>query len=70
MLEYINIIGGLILCVGILGVVSKNLEKIAKWLGGFHFIIGIIAWIMVAFISFTTLIIQLVKTKKMKTNDV
>ena len=48
MLEYINIIGGLILCVGILGIVSKNLEKIAKWLGGFHFIIGIIAWIMVA----------------------
>ncbi len=48
MLEYINIIGGLILCVGILGVFSKNLEKIAKWLGGFHFIIGIIAWILVA----------------------
>ena len=48
MLEYINIIGGLILCVGILGVVSKNIEKIAKWLGGFQILIGIIAWVLVA----------------------
>jgi hypothetical protein len=48
MLEYINIIGGLILCIGILGIVSKNLEKIAKWLGSFQTIIGIIAWILVA----------------------
>ena len=60
MLEYINIIGGLILCVGILGVVSKNLEKIAKWLGGFHFIIGIIAWIMVALYFAEAEFIQLV----------
>ena len=51
MLEYINIIGGLILCIGILGAIpamGKSLEKLAKWLGSFQTIIGIIAWILVA----------------------
>jgi uncharacterized membrane protein HdeD (DUF308 family) len=51
MLEYINIIGGLILCVGILEAIpamGKHLEKMAKWLGGFQTLIGIIAWILVA----------------------
>ncbi len=51
MLEYINIIGGLILCIGILGAIpamGKQLEKFAKWLGSFQTLIGIIAWILVA----------------------
>lgn len=49
MIEWINIIGGLILCVGILDAVpamGKHLKKLAKWLGGFHTIIGIIAIIL------------------------
>jgi hypothetical protein len=51
MLEYINIIGGLILCIGILGAIpamGKHLERLAKWLGSFQTLIGIIAWILVA----------------------
>ena len=63
MLEYINIIGGLILCVGILGAIpamGKHLEKLAKWLGSFHIIIGIIAWILVALYFGDSALIQAV----------
>lgn len=48
-IEVINIIGGLILCMGVLEVVpamGKHLEKLAKWLGSFQTIIGIIAIII------------------------
>jgi len=41
-----NIIAGLILCMGILEAVpamGKYLVKLAKWLGGFQTIIGIVA---------------------------
>ena len=44
-----NIIAGLILCMGILEVIpamGKYLVKLAKWLGGFQTIIGIIAIIL------------------------
>lgn len=45
MIEWLNIIAGLILCVGFLEAVpfmGKHLAKFAKWLGGFDTIIGII----------------------------
>jgi len=44
-----NIIAGLILCMGILEAIpamGKYLAKLAKWLGGFQTIIGIIAIIV------------------------
>jgi len=44
-----NIIAGLILCIGILEAIpamGKYLVKLAKWLGGFQTIIGIIAIIV------------------------
>lgn len=44
-----NIIAGLILCVGILEAIpamGKYLVKLAKWLGGFQTIIGLIAIIV------------------------
>ncbi len=44
-----NIIGGLVLCVGIIGalpVVGKSLQKAAKFLGGFQVLIGIILIIL------------------------
>jgi hypothetical protein len=44
-----NIVAGLILCMGILEVIpamGKYLVKLAKWLGGFQTIIGIIAIIL------------------------
>ena len=44
-----NIIAGLILCMGILEAIpamGKYLAKLAKWLGGFQTIIGIIAIIL------------------------
>ena len=47
--EIINIVGGLILCAGILEAIpamGKHLEKLAKWLGSFQTIIGIIAIII------------------------
>ena len=47
--EIINIVGGLVLCAGILEAVpamGKHLEKLAKWLGSFQTIIGIIAIIV------------------------
>lgn len=45
MIEWINIIAGLILCVGFLEAVpfmGKHLKKLAKWLGSFEIIIGLI----------------------------
>ena len=50
MIEWLNIIAGLILCVGILEALpamGKHLAKFAKWLGGFDTIIGIILIIYV-----------------------
>jgi hypothetical protein len=47
--EIMNIIAGLVLAMGILPsipAVGKSLEKVAKWLGGFQTIIGIIAIIV------------------------
>ncbi len=47
--EIMNIIAGLILAMGILPsipAVGKSLEKLAKWLGRFQTIIGIIAIII------------------------
>jgi hypothetical protein len=47
-----NIIAGLILCIGILEAIpamGKYLVKLAKWLGGFQTIIGIIAIIVAIF---------------------
>ena len=48
-IELINIVAGLILAMGILPsipAVGKSLEKVAKWLGRFQTIIGIIAIIL------------------------
>ena len=45
MIEWLNIIAGLILCVGLLETIpamGKHLKKLAKWLGSFETIIGII----------------------------
>ena len=50
MIEWLNVIAGLILCVGFLEAVpfmGKYLEKFAKWLGTFDTIIGIIIIIYV-----------------------
>ncbi len=47
--ELVNIIGGLVLCAGVLEAVpamGKHLERLAKWLGSFQTIIGIIAIIL------------------------
>jgi thiosulfate reductase cytochrome b subunit len=44
-----NIVAGLILCMGLLEAIpamGKYLGKLAKWLGGFQTIIGIIAIIV------------------------
>jgi uncharacterized membrane protein HdeD (DUF308 family) len=51
-IEIVNIIGGLILCIGVLEAIpamGKHLEKLAKWLGSFQTIIGIIAIILAIF---------------------
>ncbi len=48
-IEITNIVAGLILAMGILPsipVLGKSLEKVAKWLGRFQTIIGIIAIIL------------------------
>ena len=48
-IEIVNILGGLVLCIGILGALpamGKHLEKLAKWLGGFQTLIGLIAIIL------------------------
>jgi uncharacterized membrane protein HdeD (DUF308 family) len=45
MIEWLNIIAGLILCVGLLEAIpamGKHLAKLAKFLGGFQIITGII----------------------------
>ena len=50
MIEWICILAGLILCVGILEAVpfmGKHIVKFAKWLGGFDTIIGLILIIYV-----------------------
>jgi len=55
MIDWINIIAGLILCVGILEAVpamGKHLVKFAKWLGGFDTIIGIILIIYVVWAGY------------------
>ena len=47
--EIVNIVAGLILAMGILTSIpalGKSLEKLAKWLGRFQTIIGIIAIIL------------------------
>ena len=47
--EVMNIIGGLVLCAGILGAVpamGKHIERLGKFLGSFQTIIGIIAIIV------------------------
>jgi hypothetical protein len=44
--EITNIVAGLILAMGILPnipAIGKDLQKVAKWLGGFQTIIGVIA---------------------------
>jgi len=44
--EITNIVAGLILAMGILPnipAIGKDLEKVAKWLGGFQTIIGVLA---------------------------
>jgi len=49
MIEYVNILGGLVLCAGMLGAIpamGKHLEKLGKWLGSFQTLIGIIAIIL------------------------
>ena len=48
-IEITNIVAGLILAMGILPsipAIGKDLEKVAKWLGGFQTIIGVIAIIL------------------------
>jgi hypothetical protein len=48
-IEIMNIVAGLVLAMGILPsipAVGKSLEKVAKWLGRFQTIIGIIAIIL------------------------
>jgi len=55
--EIMNIIAGLILAIGILPAlpaVGKSLEKVAKWLGRFQTIIGIVA-IVVGIVFFSWL---------------
>ena len=50
MIEWLNILAGIILCVGILEtlpIMGKSIAKFAKWLGGFDTIIGIILIIVV-----------------------
>ena len=58
MIEYINIVAGLILCVGLLEAIpamGKHLNKFAKWLGGFEIIIGIIVIIVALFLDWSGL---------------
>jgi len=50
MMEWLSVLAGLILCVGIfeaVPVMGKHIEKFAKWLGGFDTIIGLILIIYV-----------------------
>lgn len=64
----LNVIGGLILCIGVLGAIpamGKHLAKFAKWLGGFQTIIGIIiiiaaAWLWADIHSIIAVIVGLI----------
>lgn len=50
MLEYLTILGSLILCIGVLDAIpamGKSLEKFAKWIGAFQTLIGLIIIILV-----------------------
>jgi len=50
LIEWLNVIAGLILCIGILEAIpamGKHIAKLAKWLGSFDTIIGIILIIYV-----------------------
>jgi len=63
MIEWLNIIAGLILCVGILEAVpfmGKHIVKFAKWLGGFDTIIGIILIIYVIWAGYWDSILGIV----------
>ena len=58
-----NIIAGLILCIGILEAIpamGKYLMKLSKWLGGFQTIIGIIAIIVAIYFWNESTLIQCV----------
>lgn len=58
-----NIIAGLILCIGILEAIpamGKYLVKLSKWLGGFQTIIGIIAIIVAIYFWNESTLIQCV----------
>jgi len=58
-----NIIAGLILCIGILEAIpamGKYLVKLSKWLGGFQTIIGIIAIIVAIYFWNESALIQCV----------
>ena len=58
MIEYVNIVAGLILCIGLLEAIpamGKHLNKLAKWLGGFEIIIGIIVIIVALFLDWSGL---------------
>ncbi len=49
LVEIMNVIGGLVLCAGIVGAlpgIGKYLEKAGKWLGSFQVLIGIITLIV------------------------
>ena len=49
LVEIMNVIGGLVLCAGIVGALpglGKYLTKFGRWLGGFQAISGIIALIL------------------------
>jgi len=50
MIEWLNVIAGLILCVSFLDAVP-SLQKFAKWLGSFDTIIGIIIIIYVLWVG-------------------
>jgi len=48
-IEILNIIGGLILCMGILEAIpaiGSDLQRLARWLGSFQTLIGVIAIIL------------------------
>ena len=58
MIEYVNIVAGLILCMGLLEAIpamGKHLNKLVKWLGGFEIIIGIIVIIVALFLDWSGL---------------
>lgn len=63
MIEWLNIIAGLILCVGLLEAIpaiGKHLAKLAKWLDGFYTIIGIILIIVVIYEGYWDSLLEIV----------